>query len=127
MHAVRSLLHTIALGVAVLAAAPAFAQDPEEEEEIVVTGTRARGTSPTQSLSPVDLVPAETLTEQGSLELTDQLTNIAPSINTQRFPIADGTAVIRPVNLRNLPPDSTLVRAGIAPRSSTCRPSRSAR
>jgi len=98
-----------ALGILALSAlaltTPAFAQD----EEVIVTGTRAAGTSPTQSMSPVDLVPGDALSEQGSLELTDQLTNIAPSINTQRFPIADGTAIIRPVSLRNLPPDSTLV------------------
>jgi len=104
--AAKYTLRFVAFAVALAAAAPALAQD---EEDIIVTGTRAEGTSPTESLSPVDLVPAERLTEQGSLELTDQLTSIAPSINTQRFPIADGTAIIRPVNLRNLPPDSTLV------------------
>jgi iron complex outermembrane receptor protein len=32
-----------------------------------------------------------------------------PALNTQRFPIADGTAFIRPVTLRNLAPDQTLV------------------
>jgi iron complex outermembrane receptor protein len=30
-------------------------------------------------------------------------------LNTQRFPIADGTAFVRPVTLRNLAPDQTLV------------------
>jgi len=111
MHASRTILRGIALSAAVFAAGHglAFAQDTTEDEDIIVTGTRFEGTSPTQSLSPVDVVPADAITEQGSLELTDQLTNIAPSINTQRFPIADGTAVVRPVNLRNLPPDSTLV------------------
>ncbi len=107
MHAARNILRGIAFTAAVFAASHAFAQD--DDQEVIVTGTRAEGTSPTQSLSPVDLVPSDALTEQGSLELTDQLTSIAPSINTQRFPISDGTAVIRPVNLRNLPPDSTLV------------------
>ena len=106
MHG-KSTLRNLALIALVFAAGPAFAQD--DSEEVIVTGTRAEGTSPTQSMSPVDVVPVEALTDQGSLELTDQLTNIAPSINTQRFPIADGTAIIRPVNLRNLPPDSTLV------------------
>ncbi|MBY0564289.1 MAG: TonB-dependent receptor [Hyphomonadaceae bacterium] len=100
----------LALGVTALSlvtAAPALAQD--EEEEIVVTGTRTSGTLATESLSPVDVLPAGELSAQGSTDLTDQLTNIAPSINTQRFPISDGTAVVRPVSLRNLPPDSTLV------------------
>jgi iron complex outermembrane recepter protein len=109
MHVTNSILRGIALSAAVFAVGHGLAFAQETDEAIVVTGTRAEGTSPTQSLSPVDLVPADALTEQGSLELTDQLTSIAPSINTQRFPISDGTAVIRPVNLRNLPPDSTLV------------------
>lgn len=106
---------TLALCAAAMSlslALPAYAQDPpdqNDETEIIVTGTRSEGTSPTQSMSPVDLLPADAITNQGAIELTDQITAIAPSINTQRFPIADGTAVIRPVNLRNLPPDSTLV------------------
>lgn len=103
----KRTLSAVALGVLAFASTmPAFAQD---EEEIIVTGTRAAGTSPTQSLSPVDVLGVEELTSQGATDLTDQLTSIAPSINTQRFPISDGTAVVRPVSLRNLPPDSTLV------------------
>ncbi|HJS80269.1 MAG TPA: TonB-dependent receptor [Vitreimonas sp.] len=109
MHAARSIVRAIALSAAVFAASQGLALAQDQDEEIIVTGTRVEGTSPTQSLSPVDLVPSDALTQQGSLELTDQLTSIAPSINTQRFPISDGTAIIRPVNLRNLPPDSTLV------------------
>jgi hypothetical protein len=41
--------------------------------------------------------------------MTDGLPKIAPSINTQRFPIADGASFIQPVTLRNLSPDHTLV------------------
>lgn len=41
--------------------------------------------------------------------MTDTLTKVVPSLNTQRFPIADGTAFVRPVSLRNLSPDQTLV------------------
>lgn len=106
----RSLL--IAGGaLAAVAAPPAFAQESQDAtlEEVVVTGTRVEGRSPTETLSPVDLLSGTSLTDQGSFDLTDQLTNIAPSINTQRFPIADGTSFIRPVSLRNLPPDQTLV------------------
>ncbi len=78
-------------------------------EEIVVTGTRKEGLSPTQTLSPVDVLSGADLTAQGSFDLTDSLSRIAPSFNTQRFPIADGTAFLRPVTLRNLSPDHTLV------------------
>jgi iron complex outermembrane recepter protein len=78
-------------------------------EEIVVTGTRKAGLVPTETLTPVDVLPAETITEQASFDLTDAIARIAPSFNTQRFPIADGTAFIRPVSLRNLSPDHTLI------------------
>lgn len=78
-------------------------------EEVVVTGTRRDGVAPTETLSPVDVVGGVELAEQAAFDLTDSLTRISPSLNTQRFPIADGTAFIRPVTLRNLSPDQTLV------------------
>ena len=78
-------------------------------EEIVTTGTRREGQSPTETLSPIDVIGGPSLANQSTFDMTDGLTKIAPSINTQRFPIADGTAFIRPVSLRNLSPDQTLV------------------
>ena len=90
--------------------APAAALSQETEfEEIVVTGTRKGGQSPTETLSPVDMLSGEMLSDQAAFDLTDGLPKITPSLNTQRFPIADGTAFIRPVTLRNLSPDHTLV------------------
>lgn len=76
---------------------------------IVTTGTRVEGRTPIESVSPIDIFDGKDLVRQASADLTDQLRNISPSFNTQRFPIADGTAFIRPANLRNLPPDQTLV------------------
>ncbi|MFC3551306.1 TonB-dependent receptor plug domain-containing protein [Lysobacter cavernae] len=84
-------------------------QSPVDLDKLVVTGTRVQGRSPTQSLSPVDVFSPAELEKQASADFTDQLADIAPSFNTQRFPIADGTAFVRPANLRNLPPDQTLV------------------
>ncbi len=114
---------TLAVAAALLSTAlPVFAQDaatpaapqPARQDavdldKLVVTGTRVQGRSPTQSLSPVDVFRPADLEKQASADFTDQLANIAPSFNTQRFPIADGTAFVRPANLRNLPPDQTLV------------------
>ena len=81
----------------------------EDVEKITITGSRKVGQLPTETLSPVDILGGDALQEQGSFDLTDSLSKIAPSINTQRFPIADGTAFVRPVTLRNLSPDHTLV------------------
>ena len=86
------------------------AQTEEDLIEVIVsTGTRKEGLSPTETLSPIDVLAGSTLSDQATFDMTDGFTKVAPSINTQRFPIADGTAFIRPVSLRNLSPDQTLV------------------
>ncbi len=90
-------------------ASAADATQPGFGESIVVTGTRKEGLVPTETLSPIDVVTSEIITDQASFDLTDAFARIAPSFNTQRFPIADGTAFIRPISLRNLSPDHTLV------------------
>lgn len=95
--------------VAILATTSPVVAQEESDDEIVVTGTRVEGKDPSQTISPVDVFGGQKLTNQGQFDLTNQLTNIAPSLNTQRFPIADGTALVRPVTLRNLAPDQTLV------------------
>jgi len=113
------LLKPLSLAIAVALTAPGvFAQEQSEKsptvddramEEVITTGTRKEGVSPTETLSPVDVVGGDNLADQASFDLTESLAKIAPSFNTQRFPIADGTAFIRPVTLRNLSPDQTLV------------------
>jgi len=107
------LAAVLLVSVAALSMAlPVHAQssaDDDTIEEIVVTGTRRVGISPTETLSPVDVLSGDKLTRQSAFDITDSLTAISPSLNTQRFPIADGTALIRPVTLRNLSPDHTLV------------------
>jgi iron complex outermembrane receptor protein len=101
------------IAVVLLVAAPSLsAQEADGArviEEIVTTGTRREGQSPTETLSPIDVLAGDALANQATFDMTDGLPRIAPSINTQRFPIADGTSFIRPVTLRNLSPDHTLV------------------
>ncbi|HEY5807764.1 MAG TPA: TonB-dependent receptor, partial [Povalibacter sp.] len=82
---------------------------PGVQGEIIVTGTRKVGQSATDTMSPVDVISGDVLAGQATYDLTESLTRISPSLSTQRFPIADGTAFIRPVTLRNLSPDHTLV------------------
>ena len=90
-------------------AVQAQAEDDEAIEEVIATGTRREGQSPTETLSPIDVLAGDALENQSTFDITDGITKIAPSLSTQRFPIADGTAFIRPVTLRNLSPDQTLV------------------
>jgi len=108
-HLAIVLLAALLASTATLVSLPAFADEAEEIEEVVVTGTRKSGVSPTETLSPVDLISGQRISNQAAFDLTDSLSAISPSLNTQRFPIADGTALIRPVTLRNLSPDHTLV------------------
>jgi len=116
MHSYSFKSLSLAIAALTLPVSGAFAQtgqtpsaDQGVMEEVVTVGTRKEGVSPTETLSPVDLVGGAELAGQGSFDLTESLAKIAPSFNTQRFPIADGTAFIRPVTLRNLSPDQTLV------------------
>ena len=100
-----------------LAVSPSISMSQDEStgkeadaiEEIVVTGTRRANQSYIETLSPIDVLAGATLDDQATFDLTDGLTKIAPFINTKRYPIADGTAFIRPVTIRNLSPDHTLV------------------
>lgn len=94
---------------ALYAQAPDPSTDNVRLENVVVTGTRREGVSPLETLSPIDVLGGEQIANQASFDMTDSLSRVTPSINTQRFPIADGTAFIRPVTLRNLSPDQTLV------------------
>jgi iron complex outermembrane receptor protein len=99
------------VALAITSALPmvASAQDEEQIGEVVVTGTRKAGVSPTETLSPVDEINGSLISNQAAFDLTDSLTKVVSSLSTQRFPIADGTAFVRPVSLRNLSPDHTLV------------------
>jgi len=98
----RSLSLALAASIAMMPSMALPQDDGADEviEEIITTGTRKQGQSPTESLSPIDVFGGETLANQATFDLTDGLTKISPSINTQRYPIADGTAFIRPVSFK---------------------------
>ncbi|MGN6210825.1 TonB-dependent receptor plug domain-containing protein [Asticcacaulis sp.] len=95
----------------------AFAQDTqqaapaadEQPTEIVVTGQRASRRSRLDTLAPVDVVTAQSLQTQGSTELAQGLSRVAPSLNFPRPAGVDGTDNVRPASLRGLSPDQTLV------------------
>src|SRR5258706_11637947 len=77
--------------------------------DIVVTGTRVAGRSRLDTASPVDVLSATTLRQQGTTELAAALAAVAPSIDFPRPSAVDGTDAIRPATLRGLSPDETLV------------------
>lgn len=79
-------------------------------DEIVVLGSR-RGDarSAMDAAVPVDVLNGEDLTAHGSTDILDVLTSSVPSLNANREPISDAGTLVRPVNLRGLPSDHTLV------------------
>ena len=78
-------------------------------QELVVVGSRAEARAVTDSVVPVDLVPASAFAEQGDPGVLNQLRNIVPSFNVNVQPISGGAMIVRPANLRNLAPDHVLV------------------
>ncbi len=77
-------------------------------EEIVVTGNRARQRSLVESMVPVDVISAEDVAHQGETNLDMLLRNVVPSLNISSVS-GDAATIVRPVNLRGLAPDHTLV------------------
>ncbi|GLX84293.1 TonB-dependent receptor [Thalassotalea loyana] len=103
----------IAVGLA-LGTVPAFAEEADAEkakdvEKIVVVGSRAAPRSIADSAVPVDIVGGDELGRSGSSDMLDQLATSVPSFNVRAQPISDAATLIRPVNLRGLSSDSTLV------------------
>jgi iron complex outermembrane recepter protein len=81
-----------------------------EEEVITVIGSRrAEARSATDSPVPVDVLKADDLKSQGSTDIIEALSTIVPSLTASREPISDAATLVRPVNLRALPSDHTLV------------------
>ena len=79
------------------------------EELVVVVGSRVRPRSVTESTVPVDVISTREFAALGDADLTNQLRAIVPSFNVATQPISDAATIVRPVNLRNLAPDHTLI------------------
>jgi iron complex outermembrane receptor protein len=113
----RGTLTAFVSVLALLAAAPAMAQtasttsaDVAAEDDIVVTGTRTAGRSRLDTMAPVDVISAESLTRDGAgTETAKALAEAVPSLSFPRPAISDGSDHARPATLRGLPPDQTLV------------------
>ena len=110
----RSRKAYVWFGAATLAAAwPNAAEEAGDEadlrEVVVAVGTRAEPRAVADAPVPVDVVAAEALTSQGSGDLTNLLRTAIPAYHVNVNPSRDAAALLRPVNLRGLAPDHTLV------------------
>ena len=82
---------------------------PTEIEEVVVVGTRALPRSVEDSSVPVDTISSEDFENQGGTDMTNLIRALVPSFHVSDNPSRDLAALLRPVNLRGLAPDHTLV------------------
>ncbi|HEY6869434.1 MAG TPA: TonB-dependent receptor plug domain-containing protein, partial [Novosphingobium sp.] len=81
----------------------------DQADPIVVTGTRSRGRQALRSSAPVDVVDAKRLEDSGYPDLGRALNFLQPSINFARPATTATAANVRPITLRGLSPDQTLV------------------
>ena len=104
----------LAVGVA-LGTAPAYAAEDsdsvkeEQVERIAVVGSRSAPRSVADSPVPIDIVGGDELGRNASSDMLDMLQAAVPSFNVRQQPISDAASFIRPVNLRGLSSDSTLI------------------
>ena len=104
------------LAITALLAAPAVGITQQESggaaepiEEVVVVGTRALPRSVEESSVPVDVISAEDFEEQADFEMSNLIRAVVPSFHVSDNPSRDLAALLRPINLRGLAPDHTLV------------------
>jgi iron complex outermembrane recepter protein len=81
-----------------------------EMDNVVVVGTRNASRTKIESAVPVDIIPIRTVVnEVGQVEINQILHYLAPSFQSNRQTIADGTDFVDPGSLRGLGPDHILV------------------
>lgn len=79
-------------------------------QELVVVGSRNLTRTKTSTPVPVDVIPiANVVNEVGQIDLNQLLSYVAPSFQSARQTIADGTDHVDPAQLRGLGPDQILV------------------
>ncbi|MCP5076679.1 MAG: TonB-dependent receptor plug domain-containing protein, partial [Psychromonas sp.] len=110
----RATTLALAVGVA-LGTAPSYAAEEadsvkeEKIERIAVVGSRTSPRSVADSPVPVDIIGGDEMGKNASSDMLDMLQGAIPSFNARQQPISDAATLIRPVNLRGLPSDSTLI------------------
>ncbi|MEQ3649048.1 TonB-dependent receptor [Hyphomonas sp.] len=99
----------LCLGHAAHAQITADQDDTKIQQTVIVTGTRGAPRTAFDSLAPVDVISDSAIDLTASDEVMDTLSQLVPSFNVKRLPMADGQVFVRPATLRSLSPDHTLV------------------
>jgi iron complex outermembrane receptor protein len=114
MTPIRALCFVTTSLMAIAAADSAVAQaststDVAQVEEVVVTGTRGQPRTVQNSPVPIDVIPADELRAVASNDTIDVLKTLVPSYNVTRQVNSNTGTFIRPVSIRGLPEDKTLL------------------
>ena len=99
----------ISLSLLTLPVIPSFVAAADEVEEVVAVGTRRDARSVGDSPAPVDVISGSDIKNQGGVDMDYMIRTLVPSFNVNTQPISDAATLIRPANLRGLPPDNMLV------------------
>ena len=78
-------------------------------EKIAVVGSRSAPRSIGDSPVPIDIIGGEELNKNGNSDMLNLISTTVPSLNVHSQPISDAATLIRPINLRGLSSDSTLI------------------
>ena len=89
--------------------APAASDQPTTLETVSVLGSRTKPRTESTSSVPIDILGGEEFHNQPSVDMMDKMRTLVPSFNVSTIPIDDAASLIRPANLRGLPPDNTLI------------------
>jgi len=103
----------LALSVTIaLSSNAVIAEDDDQgadDDILVIVGSRSAPRSVGDSPVPIDVISSDELDNTGSSDMLEMLASSVPSFNARAQPISDAATLIRPVNLRGLPSDSTLI------------------
>ena len=99
----------ISLSLITLPIIPSILSAADEIEEVVAVGSRRDARSVGDSPAPVDVISAADIKNQGGTDMDYMIRTLVPSFNVNTQPISDAATLIRPANLRGLPPDNMLV------------------
>jgi iron complex outermembrane recepter protein len=78
--------------------------------DVVVIGSRNQTRTKVETPVPVDVIPVQqVMNEVGQVDVNQLLTYVAPSFQSARQAISDGTDHVDPAQLRGLGPDQVLV------------------
>jgi len=105
----RTLIASAVLLATTQVYAQTAAPDTNEQQTVVVLGSRSPAKTALDTAAPVGLISQKDMETAGPLELGKLLQTLDPSFNFSTTFISDGTDIIRPATLRSLGPDQLLV------------------